>query len=55
MQVGDLRLPFVVCLDSLGRGIYASANYQIRLAQTLLKIQKLLAQGDAQENQDLHG
>ena len=55
MQVGDLRLPFVVCMDQQGRGVYANANYQIRLAQTLLKIQKLLARGDAQENQDLHG
>jgi hypothetical protein len=55
MQVGDLRLPFVVCMDQQGRGVYANANYQIRLAQTLLEIQKLLAQGDAQENQDLHG
>ena len=41
MQVGDLRLPFVVCLDSLGRGIYASANYQIRLARRLAQIQSL--------------
>ena len=55
MQVGDLRLPFVVCMDQQGRGVYANANYQIRMAQTLLKIQKLLAKGDAQENQDLHG
>lgn len=42
MQVGDLRLPFVVCADSQGKGIYACANYQIRMAQTLLDIQKLL-------------
>ena len=42
MQVGDLRLPFVVCADSHGRGIYADANYRIRLAQTLLEVQKLL-------------
>ena len=43
MQVGDLRLPFVVCLDEEGRGVFADANYRIRLAQTLLDIQKLLA------------
>ena len=42
MQVGDLRLPFVVCIDRLGNGIFADANYRIRLAQTLLEIQKLL-------------
>ena len=42
MQVGDLRLPFVVCADAQGRGIYAEANYRIRLARTLLDVQKLL-------------
>ena len=42
MGVGDLRLPFVVCADALGRGVYASANYRIRLAQTLADVQKLL-------------
>ena len=42
MQIGDLRLPFVLCTDRLGCGAYAAANYQIRMAQTLLKIQKLL-------------
>ena len=42
MQVGDLRLPFVVCVDRRGHGVYADANYRIRLAQTLLDIQKLL-------------
>lgn len=42
MQVGDLRLPFVVCADRHGHGVYADANYRIRLAQTLLDIQKLL-------------
>lgn len=42
MQVGDLRLPFVVCIDRLGNGVFADANYRIRLAQTLLEIQKLL-------------
>ena len=43
MQSGDLRLPFVVCIDSHGQGVYADANYRIRMAQTLLEIQKLLA------------
>ena len=43
MQVGDLRLPFVLCADRQFRGVYAEANYRIRLAQTLLEIQKLLA------------
>ena len=43
MQAGDLRLPFVVCADRYGRGVYADANYRIRMAQTLLDIQKLLA------------
>ena len=43
MQVGDLRLPFVICADRSGRGVYADANYRIRMAQTLLDIQKLLA------------
>ena len=42
MQVGDLRLPFVVCADRHGNGIYADANYRIRLAQTLLEILKLI-------------
>ena len=43
LQVGDLRLPFVVCADSRGRGVYADANYRIRLARTLLEVQILLA------------
>ena len=43
MQVGDLRLPFVLCADRMGQGVYAAANYGIRMAQTLLEIQKLLA------------
>ena len=42
MGVGDLRLPFMVCTDARGRGVYASANYRIRLAQTLADVQKLL-------------
>ena len=42
MQTGDLRLPFVICADSRGRGVYADANYRIRMARTLLDIQKLL-------------
>lgn len=43
LQVGDLRLPFVVSVDAEGRGVYASANYNIRMAQTLLRIQRLCA------------
>ena len=42
MQIGDLRLPFTVCIDSLGRGAYADANYRIRQAQTLLDVLRLL-------------
>lgn len=41
MQVGDLRLPFVVCVNRRGYGVYADANYRIRMARTLLDIQKL--------------
>jgi hypothetical protein len=43
MQVGDLRLPFVLTVDQNGHGTYAAANYNIRMAQTLLQILKLLA------------
>lgn len=43
MQVGDLRLPFVICADAQAQGIYAEANYRIRMAQTLLDIQTLLS------------
>ncbi len=39
---GDLRLPFVVAVDAAGRGVYASANYNIRMAQTLLRILNLI-------------
>ena len=42
MQVGDLRLPFVICADGRGQGVYADANYRIRMARTLLEVQKLL-------------
>ena len=42
MGVGDLRLPFVVCMDAAGNGVWADANYRIRLAQTLADVQKLL-------------
>lgn len=45
MQVGDLRRPFVISVDENGRGVYAAANYQIRMAQTLLLIQTLIAGG----------
>ena len=43
MRSGDLRLPFVLCADKHGRGVYADANYRIRMARTLLDIQRLLA------------
>jgi hypothetical protein len=42
LQVGDLRLPFVIAIDAQGRGVYATANYNIHMAQTLLHIQKYL-------------
>ena len=45
MQVGDLRLPFVLSVDKAGRGVYAGANYNIHMAQTLLLIQKLIEGG----------
>lgn len=38
MQAGDLRLPFVVCTNGRGEGVYADGNYRIRMAQTLLEI-----------------
>ena len=43
MQLGDLRLPFAVCIDRHGNGVYADANYRIRMARTLLDIQNLLS------------
>jgi hypothetical protein len=43
MQVGDLRLPFVLAVNKNGHGTYAAANYNIRMAQTLLQILELLA------------
>ena len=42
MQVGDLRLPFVLVADKKGHGTYAAANYNISMAQILLKILHLL-------------
>lgn len=42
MRVGDLRLPFVLVTDKKGRGTYAAANYNIRMAQTLAQILSLL-------------
>lgn len=42
MQTGDKRLPFVMIIDDNGRGVYASANYNIREAQTLLNIIEIL-------------
>ena len=46
MQVGDLRLPFVLAVDALDRGTYAAANYNIRMAQTLLDILKRIVGGN---------
>ena len=45
MQVGDLRLPFVISVNHKDCGVYATANYNIRMAQTLLMIHKLIAGG----------
>ncbi|MGM9662280.1 MAG: transglutaminase domain-containing protein, partial [Oscillospiraceae bacterium] len=42
MGLGDSRLPLAVVLDKNGRGVYASANYVIRSAHTLLRILKML-------------
>ncbi len=42
MKTGDRRLPFVIVIDQQGRGVYASANYNIREAQILLKITNIL-------------
>ena len=42
LGVGDLRLPFVVCIDAQGNGVYADANYRIGLAKTLVDVQKSL-------------
>lgn len=46
MQVGDLRLPFVIAVDGADCGVYAAANYNIRMAQTLLDILKIIAGGN---------
>ena len=45
MGIGDHRLPFVLSVDAQTQGVYASANYNIRMAQTLLLIQKLITGG----------
>lgn len=49
MAVGDLRRPFVMVLDGKGRGVYACANYQIRMAQTQLEIMKLIDGGSCHD------
>lgn len=41
MGVGDERLPFAVAVDAKGFGRFAFANYNIRTAQTLLRILRL--------------
>lgn len=45
MQVGDLRLPFVLAVDGEGHGVYATANYNIRMAQTLLQVLQFMGDG----------
>lgn len=45
MGVGDKRLPFVLSVSGQDEGVYASANYNIRMARTLLLIQKLISGG----------
>lgn len=45
MGIGDQRLPFVLLIDDQDRGVYASANYNIRMARTLLLIQKIILGG----------
>ncbi len=42
LGVGDARLPLAVALDRRGRGVYACANYNIRTANTLYHILRLL-------------
>ena len=44
MGLGDHRLPLAVALDEEGRGVYAWANYHIRLAARLLGILRLTRQ-----------
>lgn len=45
MGIGDRRLPFVLSVDGQDRGVYAAANYTIRMARTLLLTQKLISGG----------
>lgn len=45
MGIGDKRLPFVLSIDEQDRGVYAAANYNIRMARTLLLTQKLISGG----------
>ena len=42
MRMGDLRLPFALCIDRHGNGSYADTNDRIRMAQTLLDIMRIL-------------
>ena len=41
MGLGDSRLPLAVALGRDGRGLYATANYQIRLGERLLNVLRL--------------
>lgn len=43
LEVGDQRLPFVLLQSKEKRAVYACANYNIRMAQTLLKIYGILS------------
>lgn len=45
MGLGDSRLPLSVVMDRQGRGVYASANYNIRAGHTLLHVLKLIQDG----------
>ena len=45
MGIGDRRLPFVLSIDGRDRGVFAGANYSIRMARTLLLTQELISGG----------
>lgn len=44
MEVGDERLPFVLALDKNTKGLFATANYNIDTARTLLHVVRLAEQ-----------
>lgn len=43
LEVGDQRLPFVMLHSKEKKAVYGSANYNIRMAQTLLSIYQIIA------------